>query len=210
MNFIKASNLLQTLQNRQRKILGSEEFSNFAVLLPILEENGESKILFEVRAHHMRRKPGEICFPGGKVDKNDSSEKETAYRETYEELGIDKSGIANVTALDYIVSPFGSIIYPFAGIITKPERIIPNADEVDEAFTVPLAFFLENSPKKYKINYQVKPDKNFPLSDIEGGENYNWNTRGSTQYFYYYHDKVIWGLTAKILYHFILLLKNKI
>jgi peroxisomal coenzyme A diphosphatase NUDT7 len=54
----------------------------------------------------------------------------------------------------------------------------------------------------------VKPDKNFPLELIVGGEDYNWRTSKIDEYFYQYEDKVIWGLTAKILSHFIELIKE--
>ncbi|GAE44688.1 hypothetical nudix hydrolase YeaB [Mesobacillus boroniphilus JCM 21738] len=46
--------------------MGHEKFIKFAVLLPLVEVNGDVHILFEVRSLKMRRQPGEVCFPGGR------------------------------------------------------------------------------------------------------------------------------------------------
>ena len=64
-----------------------------AVLLPIVESPDGPALLFEERAHTLRRQPGEICFPGGKVECADSSHAMTAVRETSEELGLKQEQI---------------------------------------------------------------------------------------------------------------------
>lgn len=191
------------MENRTPGVLGNKDFLKSAVLLPLIEKGGETHILFEVRSHDLRSQPGEICFPGGRIDDEDQTEAEAAVRETMEELGIEKADISNVYALDYIVSPFGMMIYSFAGVINPMVTFSPNPPEVDHIFTVPLSFFLEKEPKVYRINFDIQPEENFPYDLIAGGENYNWHTRQVDEYFYIYEDKVIWGLTAKILSHFI-------
>jgi 8-oxo-dGTP pyrophosphatase MutT (NUDIX family) len=160
-------------------------------------------VLFEVRASHLRRQPGEVCFPGGKMDESDPDEKYAAIRETMEELGLEEDDITEVVPLDYMVSAFGTIIYPFAGVIADTEKIHPNPDEVGEIFTVPLSFFRDIEPDTYKIHFEVQPEDGFPFDLIVGGENYNWQTRQMDEYFYHYEGKVIWGLTARILTHFL-------
>jgi peroxisomal coenzyme A diphosphatase NUDT7 len=194
---------IHTLSKRTPTLLGHEQFTKFAVLLPLIEKDDELHILFEVRAFHLNRQPGEICFPGGKIDQNDKNAQEAAIRETVEELGVETSNITNVLPLDYIVSPFGTIIYPFVGFITHPHTIKPNEDEVAEIFTVPLSFFQHTTPEIYRVHFNAQPEANFPFDKIPNGENYNWRLRKMDEYFYYYEDKVIWGLTAKILFHFI-------
>jgi peroxisomal coenzyme A diphosphatase NUDT7 len=52
--------LLPQLQTRSSKILGEDEFHKYAILVPLIEQNGETHVLFEVRAYHLRRQPGEI------------------------------------------------------------------------------------------------------------------------------------------------------
>ncbi|NKE04391.1 MULTISPECIES: NUDIX hydrolase [Mesobacillus] len=199
--------ITKTLLGRTPAILGNEQFIKFAVLLPLVEVNNEIHILFEVRSLTMRRQPGEVCFPGGRIEIGEEPQK-AAVRETSEELGINESEIVDVFPLDYMVSAFGTIIYPFAGRISDPSKIIPNEAEVGEVFTVPLSFFKKNQPDSYKINFQVEPEDGFPFDLIIGGENYNWQTRKMDEYFYRANEKVIWGLTARVLTHFIELMEN--
>ncbi|WP_188455519.1 NUDIX hydrolase [Virgibacillus oceani] len=191
------------LGNHAPSILGSADFRKYAVLLPLIQKGDAIHVLFEIRSQNLRRQPGEICFPGGRMENKDTSFQDTALRETTEELGISLKQISDVYPLDYVVSPFGMIIHPFAGMITNPEIINPNPTEVAEVFTVPLSFFQNTSPKYHYVYLQMVPEENFPFELIAGGQNYNWRTGKIEELFYIYDDKVIWGLTAKILSHFI-------
>jgi peroxisomal coenzyme A diphosphatase NUDT7 len=199
--------ILQLFKERTPKVLGSETFSEYAILLPLIEVNGQTHVLFEVRSLNMRRQPGEICFPGGRIDRSDSDEKAAAIRETSEELGIHTDTISDVYPLDYIVSPFGTIIYPYVGKINVSlKQLKPNQAEVDEIFTTPLTYLQEREPDLYNIKFKMEPEESFPFKQIPGGENYNWQARNMKEHFYYYEDKVIWGLTARVLHHFVKLL----
>lgn len=200
--------ILEKLQKREPTILGYEKFKKSAILIPLLEKNNELHLLFEVRSFTMRSQPGDICFPGGKIDKQDESPRHAAIRETTEELGINDKSIQEVIPLDYLVADMGRIIYPFIGTLTNPEKIIPHEAEVEEVFTVPLSFFLETKPERHKVNVQVQPDESFPFELIVGGKDYNWQVRQIDELFYKYDGKVIWGLTAKILTHFIDLIRQ--
>lgn len=200
--------LQQILSNRKRTMLGSERYSKFAVLVPIVEMNNELNILLEVRSYQLRRQPGEICFPGGKIDQTDRDEQHTAIRETSEELGVLEKDIIHVSPLDYMVNPFDAIIYPYVGTIKDPSRITPNPAEVAEVFTIPLSHLKNMKPETYKINFKVEPEENFPFDQIIGGEKYKWRPRILDEHFYFYEGKVIWGLTARILSHFIELIKK--
>lgn len=205
---MELNKVVKKLKDRTPVILGIENFNKFSVLLPLIVREDGVHILFEVRALNLRRQPGEICFPGGKIDLTDRDEKHSAVRETMEELGLAENQITDVFPLDYMVSPFGTIIYPFTGIISEPDKIKPNEAEVEEVFTVPLSFFRKVKPDIYKINFQVQPEEGFPFHLIAGGENYNWQTRKMDEYFYRYNGRVIWGLTARVLYHFIEMLEG--
>jgi peroxisomal coenzyme A diphosphatase NUDT7 len=205
---MKIQQISEALLGRTPSILGHEQFMKFAVLLPLVEVNNEVHILFEVRALTLRRQPGEVCFPGGRIEKGEEPRRAAA-RETSEELGIKESDITNMIPLDFMVSAFGTIIYPFVGTIKNPESIKPSEAEVGEVFTVPLAFFKKNQPATYKINFQVEPEDGFPFDLIIGGENYNWQTRSMDEYFYRVNGKVIWGLTARVLTHFLELMEQE-
>lgn len=204
---MKADDVFTTLANYKPNILGYEHYHKFSLLLPLVEIDQETHLLFEVRSQSMRSQPGDVCFPGGKVDCKDRTELHGALRETKEEIGIEEKYIKNVIPLDYMVSGFGGIIYPFIGKVTSLEALRLNEQEVAEVFTVPLHFFLENEPKKYKVSFEVVPEKNFPFHLIQGGENYDWRTRAMDELFYEYDNRIIWGLTARIIYHFVHVLK---
>ncbi|MBS4216081.1 MULTISPECIES: NUDIX hydrolase [Neobacillus] len=206
---MKLEAILAKLKEHTPEILGSKKFSKYAVMVPLVLKGDEVHVLFEVRSLQLKRQPGEICFPGGKIDSHDEDAEAAAIRETNEELRIDREEISKVYPLDYMVSPFGMIIYPYAGFIKNLEKVNPNPSEVGEVFTVPLSFFFEKEPEIYHIEFKMEPEKNFPFDLIVGGENYNWRARGMEEYFYLYEDKVIWGLTARILAHFIELIRGE-
>lgn len=206
---MNADSIRTKLANHAPSILGKEAFAKFAVLIPLIEKEEDIHVLFEVRSHKMRRQPGEICFPGGKIDRKDNTEKDAAIRETMEELGVKKTDIQNVYPVDFFVSPFGMLIYPYAGFLKNSEEIEINPFEVAEVFTVPLSFFLEKKPDIHQVNLEVKPEEGFPIDLIPGGETYDWRPLKMNEYFYVYHDKVIWGLTAKIITHFAELMKKE-
>ncbi|MFJ7638061.1 NUDIX hydrolase [Peribacillus sp. NPDC097264] len=188
-------------------ILGSGDFAKYAVLVPLIEKEDGIHVLFEERSHQLRRQPGDICFPGGRIDHLDMDEQTAALRETYEELGVAKEDIYNVFPIDYLVSPFGMIVYPYVGFIRGDQPLAPNPSEVETVFTVPLSFFMEKPPEIYHVNFKVEPLENFPHDLVVGGENYKWQPRQTKEYFYQYEGRVIWGMTATILTHFIKILR---
>ncbi|WP_040978113.1 NUDIX hydrolase [Oceanobacillus jeddahense] len=206
---MQIENILNELKDRTPALMGHKHFKRSSVLIPLIEVAGESHILFEVRSKNLRTQPGDVCFPGGRVDQKDKHPTDTAIRETTEELGISEEDVSEIIPLDYIVNDLGRIIYPFIGKLKTVESIKPNPDEVDHIFTVPLSFFLENTPKKYKVHLEIKPEDNFPYHLIVGGEDYEWHIRTMEELFYQYDNKTIWGLTAKILTHFISLIDTK-
>jgi peroxisomal coenzyme A diphosphatase NUDT7 len=207
---MNGDDIIQSIKGRTPKVLGSENYKEYAILVPLIEVNDETHILFEVRSFNMRRQPGEICFPGGRIDKSDKDAESAAMRETSEELGISQNLISDIHPLDYLVSPFGTIIYPFAGKLNAGLKdLSPNPAEVEEVFTSPLKDLQKKEPELYDIKFSVEPEENFPYKSIPGGENYDWQARNLKEHFYYYEDKVIWGLTAKILHHFIEIISNK-
>ncbi|MED1201628.1 NUDIX hydrolase [Heyndrickxia acidicola] len=200
---------MKKLSKRKPDILGIEDFSKFGILIPLINKNGEDHVLFEVRSSHLRRQPGEICFPGGRIEETDPTPIDAAIRETSEELGILSQDITNVIPLDHMLSAFGSrLIYPCAGMIKKTAEIQPNPEEVEEVFTIPVEKLMEMTPKVYKIGFQIKPEENFPFHLINGGKEYNWQIRQVDELFYQWENRVIWGLTASLLKHFLDLVKT--
>ncbi|PLS18256.1 coenzyme A pyrophosphatase [Bacillus sp. M6-12] len=205
---MRLESVLHKIKTHTPTILGSGSFSKYAVLLPLIEKADSIHVLFEIRSLELRRQPGEICFPGGRIDPSDQDEKGAAIRETIEELGLKQGDITDVYPLDYLISPFGMIVYPYIGLIKSSQELKPNPSEVGDIFTVPLSFLLKTDPKIYQVNFRAEPEDDFPFELIVGGENYNWRTRQLEEYFYIYENRVIWGMTARILAHFIEILKQ--
>lgn len=200
---INLNHLAQQFQQRQRNILGHEQALKSAVLIPLMKVKGDWSILFEVRSHHLKRQPGEICFPGGRVDQKDESDQETALRETCEELQINRKNIQLLGPMDIFVPSQYFLVYPYVGIIKEEAKIYPNEAEVEEVFTVPLSWLINHEPELHHLEFEIKTEQDFPFDLIPNGKEYNWRKSRVPEYFYLYQDRVIWGLTARILRHFI-------
>ena len=123
-------------------------FRHSAVLIPIFETERGYELLFCKRSMTLRRQPGDVCFPGGGRD-GDETNLETALRETWEETGIPAENIEILGQTDYVITSYGAVITPFVGLIknTSPDRLRINPDEVEETFLVPLSFFLNREPE---------------------------------------------------------------
>lgn len=175
-----------------------------SILIPLVQVEGEWSVLFEVRASTMRRQPGDICFPGGRIDPTDESPLFAALRETHEELGVNPETVEVLGPLSpYIASP-SFVVYPFAGIIDYKEIIRSyNKNEVEEVFTVPLQWLLEHEPYMHEVQVDLSPCSNFPYEKIRNGANYQWRARSVEEWFFEYNSYTIWGMTARILKHFI-------
>ncbi|WP_078597271.1 NUDIX hydrolase [Evansella clarkii] len=196
----KQSLWLEHFRNRKANVMDHELYNEFAILVPLVEKREELHFVFEVRAQNIRQ-PGEICFPGGKIDNTDSSPAHAALRELEEELGVPPSKVRLAGDLDYMITPFRFMLYPFLGLIDSDTVFKKNDDEVKEILFVPLSKLLEMKPKEHKIFLNVEPDEEFPFHLIPNGENYNWRTAFVNEQFYEYEGNVIWGLTARILTH---------
>jgi 8-oxo-dGTP pyrophosphatase MutT (NUDIX family) len=192
------------LQERRRGLLGEKRYKKNAVLLPLIKtEQNQLAVVFTKRASTLRRQPGEISFPGGRWEEGDETEWSTALRETSEELRLPANTIQYLGALDVVIMPSQMIVHPFVGFLAKPELIQPNPQEVDEVFSVELDRLLATQPACYEVTIKVQPEANFPFHLIPNGENYAWRTGKIPQLFYEIDGRIIWGLTARILSHFL-------
>lgn len=188
-------------KNRKPGYIEDAVYKHAAVLLPLIEKEGSYHILFEIRADHLTTQPGEICFPGGGIEAEENPE-EAALRETMEELLIQREQIEVLAPLDRLMVPANMIVFPFLGKI-KDYGNTYSADEVEHIFTVPLSFFLTHEPECYQTRVKTIPEAGFPYDQIPSGEKYQWRQGHYTVLFYRYEDKVIWGMTAKILHSFV-------
>lgn len=177
--------------------------NRFSVMIPLIKRKGEIHLLFEKRALTLRNQPGEISFPGGRIEKNESPW-DAAIRETCEELLIEEKDLEIYSEGDFLVNPYAAIIYSFIGEIRKDfYEIIPSKAEVESIFTVPLSFFMETEPKAYSINLNANRSDDFPYHLIPNGRDYKFKRGREEVLFYQYKGQIIWGFTAKMTRRFI-------
>ena len=115
-----------------------------SVIIPLLEVECEVFVMLTQRSKRLRSHAGQVSFPGGKQDQRDANSLETAIRETHEEIGLPKEKIEIIGTLDQILSLHHYLVTPFVAIIPGDFVPIPNEDEIDAVFKVPLSFFMKN------------------------------------------------------------------
>ena len=151
-----------------------------SVLIPLLESEGEIYVMLTRRSSKMRSHPGQVSFPGGKKDNNDEDSLQTALRETHEEIGLPGEEVDFIGTLDQILSLHYYLVTPYVGLIPSYFVPVPNTDEIESVFKVPLAFFMksENHWSEEKIIF------NSPVF----------------VHHFEYQGYDIWGLTAKLIF----------
>lgn len=131
------------------------------------------------RSSRLKHHPGQIAFPGGKVDPGDDGPVGAALREAEEEVGLPRGAVEVLGRLPPHATVTGFSVTPVLGWIGGAFAPVPEPGEVDEVFTVPLAHVLERE------NYVI--------------ESRLW--RGQRRFYYAvpYGPYYIWGATARIL-----------
>lgn len=150
-----------------------------AVLIGLWDRPGGARLILTKRASHLLHHPGQIAFPGGKVDAGDADVEATALREAWEEIGLQPESVQILGRLPRHETVTGFQITPILGHIRADFTPIPQLGEVEEVFSVPLRHVL------YPSNFRV--------------ERRQW--RGEWRHFYTvpYGPYYIWGATARIL-----------
>ena len=181
-----------------------------SVMLLLFSIENELHLLFTKRAEHLAHQPGDISFPGGRKEKNETP-LETALRETQEELGILPEQITLLGKTDFMLTTSGALITPFVGYVSNItiEEISFNKDEVAEIFTVPLSFFRQTQPEVHFLYLSPFTEDTFPYDRITGGKNYPFVRPKIPELFYQYKQYTIWGITAQIAHHAVCLFFQK-
>lgn len=114
-----------------------------AVLMPIVERPGGFSMLFTARAEHLAHHPGQVAFPGGRIEPADATAADTALREAREEIGLPPEQVAIIGHLGAHMTGTGFIVTPFVGFVDPGFEPRPDPAEVAAVFEVPLEFLLD-------------------------------------------------------------------
>ncbi len=177
----------------------TSSYRYYSVFIPFIRTEQGIHLLYEVRSESLRSQPGEVCFPGGRIEAGENPQM-TAIRETCEELGVQPEQIDVYEEIEPLITPFNVVIYLFVGElkIDSIDSLKFNRDEVQRVFTVPVDFFLENDADAYYVESQFTFPEDFPFHKVPKGRSYNWRNGYYPILFYDYGEEVIWGLTARM------------
>ena len=150
-----------------------------AVLIPIIARPEGATILLTQRAAHLKDHAGQIAFPGGKMDAQETDPAQTAIREAKEEIGLNPSFIEPIGYLEPYLSSTGFRIVPVVATIDPAHHLLIDPNEVESTFEVPLNFLM--NPVHHETHSR------------------EW--RGALRRYYAlpYNDYYIWGVTAGII-----------
>lgn len=150
-----------------------------AVLVPFIDRPEGMAVILTKRSSHLTHHPGQIAFPGGKVDPEDDGPVAAALREAREEIGLPPARVAVIGTLPEHETVTGYTITPVLGQVAAPFAPVPEAGEVDEVFAVPLSHLADLS--RYRV------------------ERRQWRGQWRSYYAVPWGPYYIWGATARIL-----------
>ena len=116
-----------------------------AVLVPIIDHPSGLTVLLTERASHLKHHPGQISFPGGRIEASDEGPLEAALRETEEEIGLLREHIRFVGYLEPHLVLTGFWITPVVGFVQPGFALALDEREVASTFEVPLTHVLDEA-----------------------------------------------------------------
>lgn len=150
-----------------------------AVLVPVTMISGQAEVILTMRSSALKHHPGQIAFPGGKMDDTDADLAETALREAEEEIGLPREIVSILGEMPCHETVTGFRVHPMVAHVDGAFDARPEAGEVAEVFHVPLTHFA--GPDRFQVQGR------------------RW--RGMIRHYYTvpYGPYYIWGATARML-----------
>lgn len=141
----------------------------------------QTRLVLILRKTYKGVHSAQVGFPGGKMEKEDASLKETALRETEEEVGVPRERIEVLRALTEVyIPPSNFFMQPFLGIASQTPTFIPEEKEVEAIIEVELEKFLDkNALRREIISASYAAQLEVPA--------------------FVFNDHVVWGATAMVL-----------
>lgn len=148
-----------------------------AVLVPLVERAEGVHVLLTQRSAHLADHPGQISFPGGRIEAYDVDATAAALREAREETGLPPGQVRVLGALPHYATVTGYDITPVVGWVTPPFAIVIDPTEVADVFEVPLAFLLD--PPNQQRHFRMLDDIRRDFWALPFGERYIWGATAS-------------------------------
>jgi 8-oxo-dGTP pyrophosphatase MutT (NUDIX family) len=158
-----------------------EEPRPAAVLIPLLVKENDWHVLFTLRTATLAEHSGQVAFPGGRADPEDSNPEQTALREAQEEIALAPEEVRVLGRLKKLRTITNYCITPVVGMIPWPYNFLLAQDEVSRVFTISLKWLAGR--ENYEIQMRDLPH---PLSPVP------------VIYFRLYEDELLWGVSAQI------------
>ena len=168
--------LIQLLQHRLRFSTRVKP-AHAAVLIAITDES-DPKVLLTRRSLYLSNHAGEVSFPGGKRDPQDTSNIVVALREAYEETALNPFDVQLIGDLPMQKARSGMLVKPVVGLIPPEVQLTPQPSEIDRIFFASLSSLMNAPPIPYEVRY-AHQSLYFPSMRVE--------------------NEIVWGLTARML-----------
>jgi 8-oxo-dGTP pyrophosphatase MutT (NUDIX family) len=177
--------IIENLSNREIKTYRytTVKFRRAAVIIPIFFKDEEAHLLFTKRTDKVEHHKGQISFPGGMYNSDDTDLEETALRETWEEMGIKRKDITILGRTDNFLTNTRFMVSPFVGYFPYPYPYIVNEDEISDILEIPISHLL--NPDIFQIQKWMRAGV---LWDV---------------HFYNFNGENIWGVTGFLLSNFL-------
>lgn len=146
-----------------------------AVLVPVVARDTLQMLLTQ-RTNHLPSHAGQVAFPGGKIEEQDTGPLETALREAEEEIGLNRAFVEPIGYLDNYRTRTGFLVTPVVALVRPGFTLTLDANEVEIAFEVPFAYLMDEANHKQHSRL--------------------WQGRERHFYAMPYGDHYIWGATA--------------
>lgn len=160
-----------------------------AVLLGLVRGDGGLRVLLTQRTAHLSNHAGQVSFPGGRREESDLDAVATALREAQEEVGLDPRRVDVIGSMPSYSTVTGFVVTPVVAIVDAPERYVPDANEVDAVFEVPLTFLMNpanHQRHRFEWDGKTRDFLSIPWLDPQANGT----------------ERFIWGATAAMLRNF--------